>query len=93
MIKITVAFALPMAQFEIPISIEKNCTAALAIKRSGLLERFPEIAFSTISIGVFGKRIDLDYLVRAGDRLEIYRPLRIDPKKARRLRAKRAIKK
>jgi uncharacterized protein len=39
------------------------------------------------AVGVFGKRVALDYRLRPGDRVEIYRPLAIDPKEARRRRA------
>ena len=40
-------------------------------------------------VGVFGKRVALDHRLADGDRVEIYRPLEIDPKEARRRRAAR----
>ena len=43
----------------------------------------------TQSVGVFGKRVPLDQRLAPGDRVEIYRPLLIDPKEARRQRAAR----
>lgn len=42
--------------------------------------------------GVWGKRVAEDYLLRAGDRVEIYRPLQADPKEARRRRARTAAR-
>lgn len=42
--------------------------------------------------GVWGKRVAEDYLLRAGDRVEIYRPLLADPKEARRRRARSAAR-
>ena len=39
------------------------------------------------AVGVFGKRVALDHPLADGDRVEIYRPLVIDPKEARRRRA------
>ena len=41
-------------------------------------------------VGVYGRRVALDHLLADGDRVEIYRPLRVDPKEARRRRALRA---
>ena len=41
------------------------------------------------AVGIFGKRVTLDTALSDGDRVEIYRPLAIDPKEARRLRARR----
>lgn len=88
MIHITVAYATPNQQVEIPLIIEENCTVALAIKRSGILQQFPEIKLASAKVGVFSKRVALDANLRDGDRIEIYRPLIIDPKQARVLRAK-----
>ena len=88
-IEISVAYATPERQIEIPLQVEESCTVAIAIRRSGILEQFPEIDLSTAVVGVFSRKVILDALVKAGDRVEIYRPLQIDPKEARRLRAER----
>ena len=42
-------------------------------------------------IGVFGKKVRDDYVLQPHDRVEIYRPLLIDPKEARRLRAAKKV--
>ena len=39
--------------------------------------------------GIFGKRVAMDTRLADGDRVEVYRPLRMDPKQARRARARR----
>lgn len=83
MINIRVAYAKPNEQVEWPLQVEENCTVALAIKRSGILERFSEIPFPYIQVGIYGKKIALDCGLCDGDRIEIYRPLLIDPKRAR----------
>ena len=93
MIHIKVAYALPERQVEIPLSVEESCTVAIAIKRSGILALFPEIKFATVKVGIYGKRVHLDAIVHENDRIEIYRPLKIDPKQARVLRAKSIQKK
>lgn len=40
-------------------------------------------------VGIFGKRVTMDTRLAEGDRVEIYRPLKLDPKEARRRRARR----
>ncbi len=87
MISITVCYATPEKQVQIALSVEESCTVELAIKRSNILEQFPEIKLSAIAVGIFGQRVKLDSNLQDGDRIEIYRPLIMDPKEARRLRA------
>lgn len=87
-INISVAYATEQKQVEIPLLVEKSCTVAIAIKRSGILAEFPEIDFAQNKVGLNAKLVKLDALMQAGDRVEIYRPLLIDPKAARRARAK-----
>lgn len=83
LIQVTVAYATPQRQLELPVELPANCTAALAIRRSGILESFPELDLADIQIGIFAKKVLLDASLRQGDRIEIYRPLLIDPKQAR----------
>ena len=60
-----------------------------AIKKSSILLYFPEINLSKNKVGIYGKLVELDHIVKNNDRIEIYRPLSIDPKKARRVRARK----
>ncbi len=62
------------------------CTAEAAIQQSGIFKLHPEIDFKKIGVGIFGHKITKDTLIQSGDRIELYRPLLIDPKKARKLR-------
>ena len=39
--------------------------------------------------GIWGKKVPWTHVVQAGDRIELYRPLKVDPKVARRQRFKR----
>ena len=84
---VEVAYALPERQCLLQVEIENNATIETAIYRSGILERFPDIDLSTQKVGIFGKVAKLSDKVRAGDRVEVYRPLSIYPKEARRTRA------
>jgi hypothetical protein len=87
MIKVEVAYARPDVQSIIALDVEEGITAETAIQRSGILEKFPEIDFEGCKMGVFGKAVKRDLVLRDGDRVEIYRPLIADPKEVRRRRA------
>lgn len=71
--------------------VQEGATAITAVKLSGIAVIFPEIDVDTIEMGIFGKIIKnpADHKLRDGDRVELYRPLRIDPKQARLNRANR----
>ncbi len=86
-IAVEVAYARPDEQIIIPLEIEAGATFEQAILRSGVLTRFPEIDMAVNKVGVFGKLGKLDTVLRAGDRVEIYRILIADPKEVRKQRA------
>ncbi|TAK92005.1 MAG: RnfH family protein [Burkholderiaceae bacterium] len=71
----------------LPCRIESGATLQQAIESSGILQAHPDIDLTVMRVGIFGKLKPLDQPARTGDRIEIYRPLKIDPKMARRLRA------
>jgi uncharacterized protein len=75
---------------EVALELAEGATAIEAIRASGLLERFAELDLSVQAIGVWGRTCGLDAGLHEGDRVEIYRPLAMDPNQARRLRAQRA---
>ena len=90
---IEVAYASPVQSWLIPLSVEAGSTIQQAIASSGILEQCPEINLEINQVGIFSHIIALDTLLRAGDRIEIYRPLILDPKQARRLRAEKVKQK
>ena len=69
------------------LEVGARTTVRQAIKRSGILSRFPEIELAHGRVGIFGRPVRLDALLNDGDRVEIYRALIADPKEARRGRA------
>lgn len=77
----------PGRAFEICVRIEAGASTFDALRASGVLERFPTIDVSTAAVGVWGRVATLDTKLGQGDRIEIYRPLMLDPKEARRKRA------
>ena len=85
--QVWVGYARPDKQWEIPVEISPETTVAVTIQRSGILEVCPEISLTDCEVGVFSKPVALDDVLEEGDRLEIYRPLEVDPKEARRRRA------
>ena len=86
-ITVEVAYARPDEQVLIALEIEAGATLQQAIYHSGVLNRFPEIDLAASKVGVFGKLGKLDAVLRAGDRVEIYRALIADPKEVRKQRA------
>lgn len=84
---IEVAYALPQKQVLLRVNASLGTTVEDVIRRSGLLEQFPEIDLGKNKVGIFGKLVKLDEPVRDKDRVEIYRPLIADPKEVRRQRA------
>ncbi len=87
LIHVEVAYARPDRQMLIPVTVAVGATAQEAIHLSGVLAHFPEINLNINQVGVFGKMGKLNTPLRAGDRVEIYRPLLADPKEMRRQRA------
>jgi putative ubiquitin-RnfH superfamily antitoxin RatB of RatAB toxin-antitoxin module len=93
-ITVEVVYALPERQRLIAIMVPPGTTALEAARRSGIAQEFPAIDLATAQMGIFSKPLDgkalplpQDYILKARDRVEIYRPLMIDPKAARLARA------
>jgi putative ubiquitin-RnfH superfamily antitoxin RatB of RatAB toxin-antitoxin module len=86
MFDVEICYALPERQMLLTISVAPGTTVREAIEQSHIVEQCPEIDLSTQTVGIFGKIQPLDTRVSAGDRVEIYRPLTVDPKLARQRR-------
>ena len=85
--KVEVVDARPEAARVVSLELPEGASVRDALAASGLamnLEKQP--------VGIFGKRARLDQRLAEGDRVEIYRPLALDPKEARRKRAQRRAK-
>jgi putative ubiquitin-RnfH superfamily antitoxin RatB of RatAB toxin-antitoxin module len=68
--------------------LEQGSTVSEALDKSGLYQQYPETR--NLQVGIFSKIVPLDTILQSGDRIEIYKPLLIDPKEKRRERAKRS---
>ncbi len=96
-ISVEVAYALPHEQRLLVVAVRPGSNAVEAVKAARLEEYFPEFALNPTLLGLWGQAFGTkglpkaeDYLVKAGDRIECYRPLVCDPKEVRRLRAAKA---
>lgn len=85
--RVEVAFALPEQQFLEAVTVPDDAVVADAIRLCGVERRFPEVRFDELQAGIWGQPVDRTAALRDGDRIEIYRPLEIDPREARRLKA------
>ena len=84
--EVEVAYAGPDGAFVRTVRLPMPATVRTAIEASGLLASHPEIDLARNRVGVWSRLATLDAAVADGDRVEVYRPLRADPKAARRAR-------
>ena len=81
-LRVDVVWALPGHQRVIRVELEQGATAADAVAASGIGERFS-------ALGRYGEKIGPRTVLRDGDRVELLRPLAVEPMEARRRRARR----
>jgi uncharacterized protein len=94
-LRITVAYCAPGVEDISELQVPSGATVRDAIEAAQIFVRRPELK-DVIDPGIWGRRCSLDQLLTDGDRVELYRPLTIDPKEGRRARAdlrrKRSVK-
>ena len=84
---VTVAYsAAPRQVWLRELRVAPGSTAAQVLDVSGLWTEFADLAGTSLHVSCWGRRCRPDDPVRDGDRIEVCRPLRADPKKARRER-------
>lgn len=88
--QVDVVYALPERQYLRTVKLEEGSTVEQAIVKSGLLELRHDIDLQVNKVGIYSRTAKLADVVRDGDRIEIYRPLIVDPKELRRQRAERS---
>ena len=87
--RVEVVYALADEQHVLVVEVAEGASAREAIDASGIARRLGRIDLQRLQLGRFGRRIAPEVRVQEGDRIEILRPLPVDPKEARRLRARR----
>lgn len=78
----------PRQVVEEVLDVPEHCTLGRALDQAGWLQRFPDIQAAPLSLGVWGRKATWERVLREGDRVEVVRGLRVDPKVARRERFK-----
>ena len=90
-IQVEVAYALPSKQRIVKLKVPEGTTAMQAVQQSQLDTVFEELSIDAdLKLGVWGKSVAADRVLEEGERVEIYRPLLVDPKEVRKARAAKA---
>lgn len=79
----------PREVCEWPVTLAPGATVLQALQACGLQAAFGGLDLRSADVGIWGRRVDLEQVLRDGDRVEVYRPLKVDPKLARRERFRR----
>jgi len=86
-LKITLLYAsAPRTVHEAELEACPGTTLWEALDQAGWLRQFPEIQAQPLTLGVWGRKATAGTALTCGDRVEVYRDLRVDPKVARRER-------
>jgi hypothetical protein len=73
----------------VALTLPAGATARDALRASGLGEQLGAQQLDGLSLGLWGRACEPGTVLRQHDRLELLRPLQVDPKEARRLRYRR----
>jgi len=84
MLRVEITTGTPQRQRLLELEVEEGTTVDELIERSKILRYFPELNREVLTLGVWGKRVRGDRELFDGDRVELYRPLKIDPREVRR---------
>ena len=87
-LNVEVVYATRELQEIVTVALDEGACAIDAVRASRLCEGHPELDVRTLRLGVFGSEAGRETIVADGDRVEIYRPLRVDPKEARRAKVR-----
>ena len=86
-VTVEVVYAEPSGRWLRQVTLPVGSTVAQAVEASGLAREMPGLVVDPARLGVFSRKVTPEHVVGEGDRVEIYRPLTLDPKEARRRRA------
>ncbi|MBT8145849.1 MAG: RnfH family protein [Gammaproteobacteria bacterium] len=96
LIPVEVAYATPDKQTLLSLEVPEGTTALEAVRQSGIADEYSSIDIDQDPMGIFSNPLNgkdwplpAEYALQSNDRVEIYRPLQIDPKQARKVRARK----
>lgn len=87
--RVDLAYADPGREILMGLEVRSGSTVLECVEASGLLQLVPELRDAEVGFAVFGRRVEPATAASKGDRIEVLRRLEIDPKEARRRRARR----
>ena len=85
--RVEVVYAANERQVVVALEVDADATVEDALRQAAGHAAFEGVDLSGLPVGVYGAQAERSRLLRPGDRVELYRPLLIDPKEARRRRA------
>lgn len=85
--RVEVAYAGPERQAVVSFDLQAGATLAAALRAAAGHEDFAGLGVEAMPVGIYGAPAPRSQVLREGDRVELYRPLALDPKEARRRRA------
>lgn len=86
-ISVSVVYATKEKQWLYETRVSRGCSAQDLVEIADFMTEVPDLSdtdIESLSLGVFSQKVNADYLLEEGDRVEIYRPLTADPKEVRR---------
>ena len=86
--RVSIAIALPERQEVIDLELAAGSTVADAIAAADLRQAFPGLDVAALQVGIWSREVEPSATLREGDRVEVYRKLKADPKAMRRARAR-----
>jgi len=75
-------------EFIVSLDMAAAATVADAVEQSQVLDQFPSLKAVDYQLGIYSQEVSAETRLQAGDRVEVYRPLVLDPMEVRRQRAK-----
>ena len=88
-IVVTIVYADLNCEFELSVTVKAGASIAAVMSQTACIDRVPEPIRGDLSFAIYGRRVSADYILSSGERIELLRPLMVDPKEARRRRARR----
>jgi len=85
--QVEIVFALPSRQVLKQVVVDDGATVADVIAASRIAADFPGNDLDELQAGIWGEPVERTHPVSEGDRVELFRPLEMDPREARRLKA------
>ena len=86
--RVEVVYGTAERQTLIALEVAEGSTVAQVLRAAAATQAFAGLPLESMPAGVFGRPVDRAAVLGPGDRVELYRPLAMDPKEARRRRAR-----